>query len=170
MTAHAWSHSCKILPPALVLVMTACAAVDPYGRNLVVPEGTIFEEPAEAVAQLGFQITHVDTIIGYIDAYRLRGGLDGEADRMLVDVFTAPTTGRRVVTITAQTLEDALVVGPRAEVTGRSVTPSADVRQAAAAVLERLGCDDVLSEQRMTPDGIDFDVWCAGDQRPGAHR
>jgi hypothetical protein len=79
--------------------LVGCSSRDPYGRNILVPEGSIYVEPTQEVGKLGYTIAHVDTIIGYIEAYRFHGGLDSEADRLLVDVFTTAATGRRIVSV-----------------------------------------------------------------------
>jgi hypothetical protein len=144
---------------------TGCGSSDPYGRNLVVPEGSIYDEPAQVVRTLGYTIAHVDTIIGFIDAYNLRGGSRSQADRILLDVFTAVPSGQRVVTIAGQSLTQVHVVRGLGRISGRPTTPSFSLRQDAATLFEALGCAKIQMEQRMTPDGIELDVWCAVDRR-----
>ncbi len=144
--------------------LVGCSSRDPYGRNILVPEGSIYVEPTQEVGKLGYTIAHVDTIIGYIEAYRFHGGLDSEADRLLVDVFTTAATGRRIVSVAAQTLQRARTTGFR-RVTGQPTTPSRRVREDLATLLTALGCEEVETEQRMTTDGTELEAWCAGDRR-----
>lgn len=146
-------------------MLVGCGARGPYGRNIIVPEGSIYVQPAEEVTRLGYSITHVDTIIGYIEAYRTHGGPGSLADRITVDVFTAVATGRRVTSVAAQTLEWAGTVDAFGRIAGRPTTTSIQLRRDAAELLTALGCEEVETEQRMTINGIEFEAWCAEDRR-----
>jgi hypothetical protein len=154
-----------VVPTALLLL--GCASSDPYGRNVVVPAGSIYEGPAEQLRRLGYVLAHVDTIIGYIEAYRLRGGREGTADHLVVDVYAPATTGPLVVTVVAQTLERVQMLGGREQVTGEPTAPSQTVRRDAEALLRTLGCRQVLLEQAMRVEGIELQVRCQ-DAETGA--
>ncbi len=141
----------------------ACGSTDPYGRNVTVPEGSLYAQPAQELVNLGYSILHVDTIIGYIEAYRTRGGPQSEADRMTVDVYKEIRTGNTVVTIVAQSLERMRFINGMREISGRAGPPSLSLRQDAERLQRALGCPDVTTEQRMTPDGIELVVTCDTD-------
>lgn len=146
-------------------VLVGCSSSDPYGRNILVPLGSIYVQPAEEVTRLGYSISHVDTIIGYIEAYRTHGGPGSLADRITVDVFIEVATGRRVTSVAAQTLESTGMPDAFGRIAGRPTTPSLQLRRDAAELLIALGCEEVETEQRMTVDGIEFEAWCAEDRR-----
>lgn len=141
-----------------------CGASTPYGRNLVVPAGSIYAAPAAEIQRLGYRLAHVDTIIGYIEAHRFRGGPGNIADRLVVDIYTRVSSGRRVVSAAAQTLEGALTGVGLSAIVGEPTTPSLDVRQDAVELLATLGCEHVETEQRMGPDGLELAVWCADNR------
>ena len=169
MTRKARSRSAAALLGAVV-ALAQCGSRDPYARNLVVPVGSIYVEPAEEVKKLGYGIAHVDTIIGYIEAYRFHGGPGSEADRLVVDVFTAIATGRRVVSVTAQSFERVRPAEGFRRIVGQPTTLSLQARADAAKLMSALGCETVETEQHMTVDGIELEAWCAGERRTHGSR
>lgn len=127
--------------------------------SVLVPEGSIYAEPAEHVRKLGYTIVYVDTNIGTFEALRWRerrattrtGTVRGRADFLIVDVYEDAPTRRVVVTVVAQTvtvfrsLRDSRPYSIEA-----AGPPSTTVRRHAEALLRALGCKQVQTERRLT--------------------
>jgi hypothetical protein len=137
----------------------------------IVPEGSIYAEPAASVKDLGYTIVYVDTNIGVLEALRWRGRrsstrsgtVAGRADYLIIDIHEEVSSGRLVVSVVAQTVVVSRALQDFRPFTIRATDrPSGTVRQDAAALLQSLGCEQVESELHRTGVyGPRADVWCS---------
>jgi hypothetical protein len=137
----------------------ACASRDPHDVGRVIPEESILIEPANWVRTRGYSIVYFDTNIGTFEALRWRerrsspqtGTTVGRADYLIIDLYDDPPTGRRVVTVIAQTVTVSRSVRESRQYGIRATDrPSGTVRRDAEALVRALGCEEVHSEERRT--------------------
>ncbi len=149
----------RLGPALLMLVACACASHDPHDLSALIPEGSIYAEPAGLVRDMGYTIIYVDTNIGTFEALRWRGRRTsartgtvlGRADYLIVDIYEEPPAGQLVVNVTAQTVTVSRSLHDFRPYSIRATErPSGTVRQHAAALLRGLGCKQVQVEERRT--------------------
>ncbi len=170
--------SAQVVRALIGLAVCSCASHDPHDVSVLLPEASIYAEPARLVQDMGYTIVYVDTIIGVFEALRWRGRrvstrsgtVTGRADFLTVDVYEDAPARRVVVTVVAQTVTASRSLRDLRSYSLRATErPTTTVLRHAEALLRALGCEHVHSELRLTGAyGPRADVECKDTTPHGA--